>query len=189
MNKPNLLVILGSIREQRSGDKVARWFMQAVQQNTNANLELLDLKDYPLPLYADAVSASHRQGPHANPDVQRWLDKVSAADGYIVITPEYNHSYSSVLKNAMDYAYHEWTNKAVGLVSYGGASGGLRAAEHLRQVVGELHMYDVRDQVAIQFVWEAFDEAGNLKLHAENQAKLANIVVDDVARLTQKLRG
>ena len=172
MNKPKILVILGSIREGRAGEGVAKWFMEAVRSIDSAELEFVDLKDWPMPMFADAQSPSMRTGPHPNPMVQKWLDKVAGADGYIIITPEYNHSFSSVLKNALDYPYKEWNEKPIGFVGYGGFAGGARAVEHLRQVAGELRMYAVRDQVLIPVVWAAFDEKGNL-LNAATHEKNA----------------
>jgi NAD(P)H-dependent FMN reductase len=187
MAKPKIHVILGSIREGRAGEKVARWFMNAFKDNESAELELIDLKDFPLPMYADATPSSMRQGPHQNPDVQKWLEKVEQADGYIIITPEYNHGYSSVLKNALDYPYKEWHDKPVGFVSYGGLAGGARAVEQLRQVVAELHMIDVRDQVLIPTVWSAFDQDGNLQ-NTEMHLKNAKLVVEKVAKLAVQLK-
>lgn len=187
MNRPKIHVILGSIREGRAGEKVAAWFMDAMKDCESAQLKLIDLRDFPLPLFADATPPSQRKGPHGDPAVQKWLDEVSEADGFIIITPEYNHGYSSVLKNAIDYGYHEWADKSVGFVSYGGLSGGSRAVEQLRQVAGELHMYDVRDQVLIPMIWAAFDENGKLN-HAESLAKTAKLVVDKVAELAMKLK-
>lgn len=187
MSKPKIHVILGSIREGRAGEKVAAWFMEAMKNCESAELQLLDLRDFPLPMFADATPPSQRQGPHANQDVQKWLDKVIEAEGFIIITPEYNHGYSSVLKNAIDYGYHEWADKPVGFVSYGGLAGGSRAVEQLRQVAGELHMHDIRDQVMIPLVWAAFDENGKLH-HAESLEKTAKLVVDKVAELATKLK-
>lgn len=185
---PHILVILGSIRESRAGEKVARWFMEATRDVSVAQLEFVDLRDFPLPFFADAQTPSSRTGAHPNPDVQKWLDKVDSADGYIIITAEYNHSIPAVLKNALDYPYKEWNNKAVGFVSYGSAAGGSRAVEHLRQIASELRMHDVRDQVLIPFIWKAFDVQGNLENH-EAHTKSAVLVVESVAKLAMQLKG
>src|SRR6202000_253924 len=90
---------------------------------------------------------------HQNPHTQQWAATIDQYDGFIIVTPEYNHSTSGVLKNAIDYLYAEWNNKAVGFVSYG-AVGGARAAEHLRLISGELQMADVRQQVALSLITE-----------------------------------
>lgn len=186
MNKPKIKVILGSTREGRSGEKVANWVMKSLQAETTAEVSLLDLKDYPLPFFADPVPPSVRQGIHPLPEVQKWIDQVGEANGFIIITPEYNHSFSAVLKNALDYPFKEWHDKPVGFVSYGGAAGGTRAVEQLRQVVGEMRMFDVRDQVAIPLVWMAFDEAGNLQ-NAESHEKNLKLVFNKVVELANKL--
>ncbi len=189
MFKPKILVILGSIREGRNGLKVAEWFMGIAKQfEGEAEIELIDLKNYPLPMFADAVPSSMRQGPHENADVQQWLDLINSGDGYVIITPEYNHSFSSVLKNALDYPYQEWADKMIGFVGYGGMAGGARAVEHLRQVAGELHMYDVRDQVTIPAVWAAFDDKGKLNNH-ELHEKNAKLMLGKIIELTKKIRG
>lgn len=188
MEKPKIHVILASIREGRAGEKVAKWFMDTVAGFEGADLELVDLRDYPLPMFADAESPSSRQGRHKLPEVQRWIDKVAEADGYIILTPEYNHGYSSALKNALDYPYKEWNGKAIGFVGYGGSAGGARAVEQLRQVAGELQMYDVRPQVTITIVWTAFDEQGKLK-NSEMHDKNAHMVAEAVAKLAAQLKS
>lgn len=188
MNKPKIKVILGSTREGRAGAQIAQWVMKGLEAETSAEITLLDLKDYPLPFFADAVTPLMRQGKHPLPEVQKWIDQVDDADGFIIITPEYNHSFPAVLKNALDYPCREWHDKSVGFVSYGAASGGIRAVEQLRQIVGELHMYDVRDQVAIPMIWAAFDEAGNLH-NAEMHEKNLKLVFTKVVELATKLRN
>ena len=186
MSKPKIQVILGSIREGRSGEKVANWFMEAIKDNQNAEVELVDLRDYPLPLYADSDAVKNREGAHPIAAVQTWIDKISEAQGYVFITPEYNHSYSSAIKNAIDYAYKAWNAKPLGLVGYGGYAGGSRAVEHLRQVAAELQMYDIRNQIVIPAVWAAFNAEGKLENH-DSHAKNANAVIDKLAQLVGKL--
>jgi len=187
MNKPKIQVILGSIREGRAGEQVAQWAMEALKDNQNVELELVDLADYPMPLYADSNETKNRDGAHPDPVVQKWIEKISQADGYIIITAEYNHSYTSGLKNALDYADKALYEKPVGFIGYGGAAGGSRAIEHLRQVITELHMYSVRDQVVIPAIWAAFDEQGNLT-NSQAYAKTANAIADKVSDLATKLR-
>ena len=187
MSKPKLHVILGSIREGRSGDKVAAWFMKAVARNTNAEITLVDLRDFNLPLFADAIVPGDREGLHPNPMVQKWLDTVATADAYVIITPEYNHSFSSALKNAIDYGAKEWEGKPVAFVSYGGLAGGSRAVEQLRLVVGDFDMYDIRAQILIPTVKTAFDTEGNL-INGERHTKNANNIIDRLAMLAIKLK-
>ena len=142
---PRIGIILGSTRPNRNGEQVARWVYDIAQPRTDAQFELVDLRDYPLPHLDEALPPS--LGQYQNEHTKQWAAKIASFDGFVFVTPEYNHGTSGVLKNAIDYLYAEWNNKAVGFVSYG-AVGGARAAEHLRLVVGELQMADVRQQVS-----------------------------------------
>jgi NAD(P)H-dependent FMN reductase len=144
-------IILGSTRPNRNGEQVARWVYDLASRRTDAEFELVDLRDYPLPHLDEPLPPS--LGQYQNEHTRQWADKIASFDGFVFVTPEYNHSTSGVLKNAIDYLYAEWHNKAAGIVSYGGV-GGARAAEHLRLVAGELQMADVRQQVALSLLTE-----------------------------------
>src|SRR6478609_4214167 len=144
-------VILGSTRPNRSGEQVAMWVHDLASRRSDAEFELIDLRDYPLPHLDEPLPPS--LGQYQNEHTKAWADKIASFDGYVIVTPEYNHGTSGVLKNAIDYLYAEWNNKAVGFVSYGSV-GGARAAEHLRLVAGELQMADVRQQVALSLITE-----------------------------------
>jgi NAD(P)H-dependent FMN reductase len=144
-------IILGSTRPIRNGEQVAKWVYDLASGRTDAEFELVDLRDYPLPHLDEPLPAS--LGQYENEHTKRWADTIASFDGFIMVTPEYNHSTSGVLKNALDYLYAEWNNKAVGFVSYGFA-GGARAAEHLRLVCAELQMAGVRQQVALSLLTE-----------------------------------
>jgi len=144
-------IILGSTRPNRNGEQVARWVYDIASRRSDAEYELVDLRDYPLPHLDEPLPPS--MGQYQNDHTKAWADKIASFDGFVIVTPEYNHSTSGVLKNAIDYLYAEWNNKAVGFVSYGGV-GGARAAEHLRLVAGELQMADVRQQVALSMLTE-----------------------------------
>ena len=144
-------IILGSTRPNRNGEQVARWVYDLAVQRDDAEFELVDLRDYPLPHLDEALPASF--GQYQNEHTRQWAAKIASFDGFVIVTPEYNHGTSGVLKNAIDYLYAEWNNKAVGFVSYG-AVGGARAAEHLRLVAAELQMADVRQQVALSLITE-----------------------------------
>ncbi len=144
-------IILGSTRPNRNGEQVAKWVYDIASRRSDAEFELVDLRDYPLPHLDEPLPPS--MGQYQNEHTRQWADKIASFDGFVIVTPEYNHSTSGVLKNAIDYLYAEWNNKAVGFVSYGGV-GGARAAEHLRLVAGELQMADVRQQVALSLLTE-----------------------------------
>ena len=142
-------IILGSTRPNRNGEQVARWVYDNASLRSDAEFELVDLRDYPLPHLDEPLPPS--LGQYQNDHTRQWADKIASFDGFVMVTPEYNHSTSGVLKNAIDYLFAEWNNKAVGFVSYG-AVGGARAAEHLRLVAGELQMADVRQQVTLSLI-------------------------------------
>lgn len=140
----NVAIILGSTRPNRNGEAVARWVHQQVQGRTDASYELVDIRDYNLPLLDEPIPPS--QGKYSQPHTRRWAEKIAAFDAFVFVTPEYNHGTSGALKNAIDFLYREWNNKAAGFVSYGSA-GGARAVEHLRLVMAEVQIADVRAQV------------------------------------------
>ncbi|MGY1810096.1 NADPH-dependent FMN reductase [Blastococcus sp. SYSU D00669] len=144
-------IILGSTRPNRNGEQVARWVLDVASRRADAEFELVDLRDYPLPHLDEPIPPS--QGRYQGEHTRQWAETIASFDGFVIVTPEYNHSTSGVLKNAIDYLYAEWNNKAVGFVSYG-AVGGARAVEHLRLVAGELQMADVRQQVALSLATE-----------------------------------
>ena len=140
-------IILGSTRPNRNGEQVARWVLEVASHRQDTDFELVDLRDYPLPHLDEPLPPSF--GQYQNEHTRQWAAKIASFDGFVIVTPEYNHGTSGVLKNAIDYLYAEWNNKAVGFVSYG-AVGGARAVEHLRLVAGELQMADVRQQVVLR---------------------------------------
>jgi NAD(P)H-dependent FMN reductase len=144
-------IIVGSTRPGRNGEQVARWVYDIAAQRSDAKFDLVDLRDYPLPHFDEPLPPS--LGQYQNDHTKKWAATIAAFDGFVIVTPEYNHGTPGVLKNAMDYLHAEWANKAVGLVSYG-SLGGARAAEHLRLVAGELQMADVRQQVTLSLATE-----------------------------------
>ncbi len=140
-----LAIIIGSTRPNRVGEAVARWVYQLAQQRRDAAFELVDIRDFNLPLLDEPVPPS--QGKYSKPHTKAWAAKIDSFDGYVFVTPEYNHGISGALKNALDFVYAEWNNKAAGFVGYGSA-GGVRAVESLRLVMAELQIADVRQQLS-----------------------------------------
>lgn len=143
-----IAIILGSTRPGRHGKAIADWVYESAQRRSDADYALVDLLDYPLPHLDEPLPAS--AGQYANEHTANWARTINGFDGYVFVTPEYNHSTTGVLKNALDYLYTEWNDKAAGFVSYG-AAGGVRAVEHLRLVAAELQLATVRSQVALSF--------------------------------------
>ncbi len=145
----NIAVILGSTRPGRNGKAVADWVMRMADARQDAHYELVDLLDHPLPHIDEPGSA--KTGNYAHAHTQEWSKTIASFDGFIFVTPEYNHSTSGVLKNAIDFLYNEWTNKAAGFASYGGL-GGARAIEHLRGICSELQIAHVRQQLSFSLI-------------------------------------
>ena len=146
MTKPKIAVIVGSIRPNRQGDKPANWIAQLAKETGQFDVEIVDLKDYPLPLF-DAP-ASDMWMPTPNETAAKWQAKLNEFDGYIVVTAEYNRSVPGALKNAIDWAYKPFIRKPVAYVSYGSV-GGARAVEHLRTIFTELQSVSIRHGVHI----------------------------------------
>jgi NAD(P)H-dependent FMN reductase len=183
---PRIGIVIGSTRPSRFGEKPAAWLHGIAEKRTDLDFELIDLRDYPLPLFNE--SSSPAWGPVNNEVAQRWAGRLAGLDGFILVTPEYNHGTSAVLKNALDYAYKEYVRKPVAFVGYGGV-GGARAVEHLRLVAVELQMAPVRNAVHIAGsdflgLWQqgkSFDELPHL-------AQAAAAMLDELAWWTKALK-
>jgi NAD(P)H-dependent FMN reductase len=146
MSKLKIAVIVAATRDSRFGLTPAKWILDLANQDANISAELVDLKSYDLPLFNEM--ASNLWMPSSDPKAVAWQKKLGEFDGFIIVTPEYNHSIPGSLKNAFDQAYKEWNRKPVGFVGYG-MMGGARAVEHARGIAAELHMVDVRNAVHI----------------------------------------
>lgn len=141
-----IAVITGSTRPGRNNEAVARWAYELARKRSDAEFELVDIKDYHLPLLDEPAPAS--LGQYSQPHTKVWAAKIAAFDAYVFVTPEYNHGTSAALKNAIDYLDREWNNKAAGFVSYGGM-GGARAVEHLRGILANVKIATVHAQVML----------------------------------------
>jgi len=170
-------IILGSTRPGRNGEVVAKWALEVASRRADAEFELVDLLDFKLPHLDEAMPPAYAQ--YSQPHTIEWSEKIASFDGYVMVTPEYNHSTSGALKNAIDFLYTEWNNKAVGFVSYGFA-GGTRAVEHLRLIAGELQLADVRAQVALSLVTD-FENFSTLIPSERQEQSLATMLDQLVA--------
>ena len=147
MTRPKIGIIISSTRQTRFGDKPAQWIHDIASKRDDLDVEVLDLRDYPMPFFDEV--ASNAWGPTQNEVALRWQKKVAEFDGYIIVAAEYNRGPTGVLKNALDYAYVEWNRKVVGFVGYGSV-GAARAVEQLRTTSIELQMAPIRTGVHIQ---------------------------------------
>ena len=150
MSMLRIAIVTGSTRPGRNNEAVARWVYELARRRQDAQFEFVDIADYALPLLDEPASAMF--GKYAKPHTKAWSEKIGTFDGYVFVTPEYNHSVSGALKNAIDFLYREWNDKAAGFVSYGGGASGARAVEHLRLVMAELKVATVRAQVLLSLV-------------------------------------
>lgn len=166
MSDLKIAVIVGSTRPGRVGKSVADWVIEQAQDR-NATYDLIDLEEVDLPFLDEAIPPSMHM--YQNEHTKRWAETIAQYDGFVFVTPEYNHSTSAALKNALDFVYAEWNNKAVGLVGYG-SLGGSRAIEHLRGIAAELQMADVRQQVSFSLFtdFKDFSEFTPGPQHAES---------------------
>lgn len=146
-------IILGSIREGRSGESVANWVVEQSSARDGATYELVDLKSYGLPILTSATVPGAAQKKYDDERVQRWSATIDSLDAFVFVTPEYNHGVPGGLKNAFDSLGSEWADKPVAFVSYG-AEGGVRAVEHWRQIVANFHMFGVRQQISLSLFTE-----------------------------------
>jgi len=153
-------IITGSTRPGRKSIGVAKWVKEIADKRGDAEYEIVDLAEFNLPMYAEPVNAATSQDYKA-PEAHPWSKKIAELDGYIFICPEYNHSVTSVLKNAIDYLYYEWNNKAAGIVSYGNV-GGARSTEALRIIMAEVQVATVRAHTAMS-IFTDFAKTGEFQ--------------------------
>ncbi|GAB2944332.1 NAD(P)H-dependent oxidoreductase [Micromonospora polyrhachis] len=156
-----LAVIVGSVREGRFGPTIGNWFVRQTRERAHLTVDVIDLADFALPVTMPAFGAE--AAPEAALALQDLSPRLAAADAFVVVTPEYNHSFPASLKNAIDWHNHQWYAKPVAFVSYGGISGGLRAVEALRLVFAELHAVTIRDTVSFHNAWQQFSADGTLR--------------------------
>jgi NAD(P)H-dependent FMN reductase len=171
----HVAVIIGSTREGRLAPHVATWFTDRADQRTDLALDVIDLADADLPY----TMTGHGQPRPA--EVEAFGERLARADAFVVITPEYNHSFPAPLKNAIDWYVREWANKPVAFVCYGGISGGLRAVQQLRQVFIELQASPIREVVSFHDIWSLFDTDGSWPKPSEQRDDAAKALLDQLA--------
>jgi NAD(P)H-dependent FMN reductase len=178
-----IAIIIGSTRPGRKADTVARWVHEIAKKREDAEFEIVDIQDFNLPLLDEPVPPS--LGQYSKPHTKAWAAKIATFDAYVFVTPEYNHGTSGALKNAIDFLYAEWNNKAAGFVSYGSASG-VRAVEQLRLVMGEQQIADVRAQVMLS-LYTDFENFTTFKPAAFHE-KAVNAMLDQLVSWGRALK-
>lgn len=145
-------VIVGSVRERRFADVPARWLMTLLAERADVQPTLLDLRDFPMPFFDQAQAPAGKRAPYPDAHVESWTREIAAADAFVMISPEYNHGYTAVLKNAIDWVFREWNHKPLAFVAYGSV-GGARSVEQLRGVAIELQMVPTRRAIHLPIEW------------------------------------
>jgi NAD(P)H-dependent FMN reductase len=180
-----LAVIFGSVRDGRFGPTAGNWFVAQARLRSDVTVDVIDLAAITLPMTQPSFGAEPM--PDAVLALRDLTPRLAAADAFVVVTPEYNHSFPAALKNAIDWHRQQWHAKPVGFVSYGGISGGLRAVEALRLVFAELHAVTVRDTVSFHDAWHQFDADGT-PVNSDGCNKAAATLLDQLTWWAQALR-
>jgi NAD(P)H-dependent FMN reductase len=179
-----IAIIVGSTRPGRKAATVARWVLDIAARRGDASFEIVDIADFDLPLLDEALPPS--MGRYAQPHTRAWAEKIAGFDAFVFVTPEYNHSTSGALKNAIDYLFREWNDKAAGFVGYG-STGGTRAVEHLRGIMGEIKVADVRAQVALS-LFNDFENFTEFKPQPSQEAAV-EAMLNDLIRWGRALQA
>lgn len=179
-----IAIVVGSTRPGRRTPAIAEWALAIAKKRADAAYEIVDIADYDLPVLDEPVPPSMLK--YSKDHTRRWSDVVASYDGYLFITPEYNHSISGALKNALDFVYHEWTNKAAGFISYG-TTGGVRAVEHLRGIMSELQVATVRAHVSLS-LYTDFENFAAFKPAASHETQLTTLL-DQLAAWSKAMKG
>lgn len=156
----DIKLIMGSIREERVGSDIADWVKQRAGDLEMLEIEILDLKRFDIPFLDEPLPPA--ASPSEKPEVREWSSRIENADGFIFLTPEYNAGYPGVLKNAIDYLYHEWQNKPGVIISYGKADGGRTANAHLHDVLDRIGVNLVETSPKLHLTSDILDDGGNI---------------------------
>jgi NAD(P)H-dependent FMN reductase len=171
----NIKILTGSNRPGRFGIQPAEWIFELAKKRSDISVELIDVEKLNLPFLDEPVPPLMQQ--YSKTHTKDWSKKIHEADGFIFVTPEYNHSVSAVLKNAVDFLAHEWYHKPLAMIGYGAQAGGSRAVEHWRQIAGQLKMFDLNEHLLLPNYWEHLNEEGKYQF-SEIQEKQANDMLD-----------
>lgn len=179
-----IAIVVGSTRPNRAAPQVGKWVLEHAQKRGDATYEIVDIADFDLPVFDEPMPPS--MGKYTHEHTKRWATAVASYDGFVFITPEYNHSITGALKNAIDFVYGEWNNKAAGFVSYG-STGGARAVEHLRGIMAEVQVADVRAHVSMS-MYTDFENWSVLKPDPRHQQQLS-VMLDQLVAWSRAMQG
>lgn len=181
---PQIAVFIGSTRPGRRGRAVGEWAYEIARQRTDAAFEIIDLVDFDLVLLDDPVQPGSANGQYARAETRAWSERISQFDGFLWVTPEYNHGVPGAMKNALDLLYPEWMNKTVGFVGYG-YDGGVRSIEQWRTIVAAVHLHAVRSQVSLALYG---DWSGEEFTPTERRPRELTNVLNQLVALTNAVR-
>ncbi len=179
-------IVVGSTRPGRFSIQAAQWLLDFANRRGDAEYVLVDIAEFDLPLFEEPVSPLY--GPVQNQNARVFAARLAELNGFIFATPEYNHSTSAALKNALDYAYGEWNFKPAGFISWGSIAGGARAVEHLRGIMAELKVYDIREQIVIPNFYLKFDDQGRYAF-GESEERQATAMLDELVFWTEQMNA
>ena len=182
---PRLGVIIASVREGRVGRPIADWFIERARTHGQFELDVVDLKELNLPIFAERNHPRLRQ--YENDLQKAWSARVTSLDAFVFVMPEYNYSTAPALLNAIDYLLFEWHYKPVGIVSYGGVSGGLRAVQMIKQTLSAVKMVAIPEAVTIPFFMQAIDRESGAFKGSDADEKSATTMLDELGRWTSAL--
>ena len=177
-------IIVGSTRPNRAAPQVAQWTLDLAKKRADATYEIVDIADFDLPVFDEPMPPS--MGNYAHGHTKRWAEAIASYDGFVFVTPEYNHSITGALKNAIDFVYSEWNNKAAGFVSYG-STGGARAVEHLRGIMAEVQIANVRAHVSMS-MYTDFENWSVLKPDPRHEQQLS-VMLDQLVAWSRAMKG
>ena len=179
-----IAIIVGSTRPNRASPQVAKWVLDLAEKRGDATYEIVDIADFDLPVLDEPMPPS--MGKYQHDHTKRWAETIASYDGFVFVTPEYNHSISGALKNAIDFVYGEWNNKAAGFVSYG-STGGARAVEHLRGIMAEVQVADVRAHVSMS-MYTDFENWSVFKPDPRHEQQLG-VMLDQLVAWSRAMQG
>jgi NAD(P)H-dependent FMN reductase len=184
---PRLQIVIASTRPQRVGPAIAGWFLAQAERHEKFEVELVDLAQVNLPMFDEPRHPRLRQYEHEH--TKAWSQIVDRADAYVFVTPEYDHGPPPSLVNALDYLVHEWAYKAVGFVSYGGVSAGVRSVAMTKEIVTALKMMPMFESVALPFFAQHLDKEKNVFAPPKVQDDAATVMLNELLKWTIALRG
>lgn len=181
-----LKVIVGSTRPGRKGPIVAKWFADFASAHSDFKVEILDLKEFDMPLFNEPEHP--KSGNYQHESTKAWSKAIADGDAFVTVTPEYNHTYPATLKNAFDFLHKEWKEKPMGFVSYAGVSAGTRAVSELKLPVATMSMMPIVEAVNIPFFWNFITKEGNFEPN-ETTEKAAQAMLHQLSRWAKALKA